>query len=74
MMVTVYLVKGIDLNGAVVELGKFFQHGHALEHIAKHDTSLRRSYREVGVVIVEEREEDQHHAHRAAPGRRAAWE
>lgn len=59
--VTVYVVAGLDPQGHVVELGKFFDAVPAQEHRAKF--GLTSKWRDVGVIIREEPKSAQHPAH-----------
>lgn len=61
--IDVFYIKGIDREGRLVELAKFFDAGHANAHLSKF-TRPTSPWTEVGIVIVKERLEDQHPAHR----------
>jgi hypothetical protein len=85
-LVKVYYVCGVSQDGngnpVVTDLAKFFRHEHAQQHLLEKFGDPGRPfpqrqlpYRDVGVVIREEREEEQHPAHRGDPkqGLKPAW-
>lgn len=75
-LIRVYYVCGITPDGVVTDLAKFFRAEHARAHLERFPRVSRQApYREVGVVIREERPEDQHPSHQGQPGvHGAAWE
>ena len=70
-MLDVYYVKGIDPTGNVVALAKFFRRSDADAHIARLAlTSIQAPYRDVGIVIEQERLEDQAPEHLIIPAKK----
>lgn len=69
--INVYVIKGFDPNGNLVELAKFFRPEHAERHLTESHyprVAAQGTHRDVGIVIRKERASEQHPAHWDAIG------